>query len=82
MSVHSLLRSVSKYNYHLLINFYKSKIICSSLMDCVSLRTRTILMGDEHDRFVVNRTGNGGTKEICRHSETLESNCIHSLTFL
>jgi len=38
-------------------------------------------MGDEHDRFVVNRTSNGGAKVICRRSDTLENNCIRLLTF-
>jgi hypothetical protein len=79
--VHSLLHSISKHNVHLLINICKSKILCSSVMDCVILRSRMILMGDEHDRFVVNRTGSGGAKVICKHSETLESNCIRLLTF-
>lgn len=51
-------------------------------MDCVSLRSRRILMGDEHDRFVVNRTGRGDAKVICRHSDTLENNCIRLPTFL
>jgi hypothetical protein len=38
-------------------------------------------MDDEHDRYVVSRTGSDGTKVICRHSDTPENNCIRLLTF-
>lgn len=79
---YAMLHSISKYNVHLFTTVCKSKIICSSVMDCVRLRTRTILMGDEQDRFVVSRTGSGGAKIICGHGDILESNCIRSLTFL
>ena len=70
---YSMLHSISKYNVHLLTIVCKSKIICSSVMDCVRQRTRTILIDDEQDRFVVNSTGSGGAKVICRHSDILET---------